>query len=127
MTPLIDSYLANLEDPWPRQTACAVVGMIRDLGRLDESIKWGQPYFSLDGRAVMKIYTAHEWISIFFYHGAEIADPTELLGREGRSSMRRLQVRRDQAVPDALRDMIHQSLVIAEPGCEPRPLPGGTG
>ena len=112
MTPLIDSYLANLEDPWPRQTACAVVGMIRDLG---------------DGRAVMKIYAAHEWISIFFYHGAEIADPTELLGREGRSSMRRLQIRRDRAVPDALRDMIHQSLVIAEPGCEPRPLPGGTG
>ncbi len=114
-------YLDNLPDPWPRQTAEALIMMIRESGALDEFIKWGHPYFSLHGHAIVKIYTAHDWVNVFFYRGAELPDPTGLLGREGRSSMRRLQIFRDQAVPGGLRDLIRQAIILAEQSGQPRP------
>ncbi len=116
MKSAVDLYLDNLAEPWPRQSAEAVIIMIRGAGALDEFIKWGQPYFSLGGRAVVKIYVAHDWINVFFYQGAELPDPAGLLGPGGRSSMRRLQILRDQAVPGGVRDLIGQAIVVAEPG-----------
>lgn len=115
MKSAVDLYLDNLADPWPRRSAEAVIIMIRGAGALDEFIKWGQPYFSLDGQAIVKIFTAHDWINVFFYHGTELSDPAGLLGPEGRSSMRRLQIFRDQAVPSGLRDLVRQSVTLTTP------------
>ncbi|MBG0738026.1 DUF1801 domain-containing protein [Paeniglutamicibacter antarcticus] len=109
-------YLDNLPGPWPRETAEAVIVMIRGFGALDEFIKWGHPYFSLHGHAIVKIYAARDWINVFFYQGAELPDPAGLLGSEGRSSMRRLQIFREQAVPDGLRDLIRQAIILTESG-----------
>nr|WP_246318456.1 DUF1801 domain-containing protein [Leifsonia psychrotolerans] len=88
--------------------------MIRESGALGEFIKWGSPYFSVNGRAVVKIHAAHDWIDVFFYRGSELRDPNELLGSEGKSSMRRVQIFRDQSVPDGVQDLIHQAIVHAE-------------
>ncbi len=117
----VDLFLDDLSDPWPRRVAEAVINMIRDCGRLDESIKWSHPYFSFDGHAIVKIYIAQEWIDIFFYQGAELPDPAGLLGAEGRSSMRRLQILRDQTVPDGVRDLIRHAIVMTERAGQPRP------
>lgn len=121
MKSTVDLYLDNLPDPWSRQIAEAVILMIRGSGGLDEFIKWGHPYFSLDRRAIVKIYTAHDWVNVFFYQGAELHDPAGLLGPERRSSMRRLQIFRDQVVPDGVRNLIRQAIVIAEQSGKPRP------
>ncbi|MCY0905837.1 DUF1801 domain-containing protein [Arthrobacter sp. H14-L1] len=114
-------YLDNLPDPWPRQSAEAVIMMIRGAGVLDEFIKWGHPYFSLRGHAIVKIYTARDWINVFFYQGAELPDPTALLGAEGRSSMRRLQIFRGQGMPGGLPELIRQAIIHAEQSGQPRP------
>ncbi len=124
MSSAVDLYLGALPSPWPRQTAEAVIATIRRSGApdeslpnesvLDESMKWRQPYFSLHGRAVVKLFTAKDWIDVFFYRGAELADPDGLLGAEGRSSMRRLQILRDHAVPGGLQSLVRQAIALAE-------------
>lgn len=121
MTSPVDTYLDSLSDPWSRDIAETVITMIRGSGGLDEFIKWGHPYFSSNGHATVKIFTAHDWINVFFYQGAELHDPTGLLGPEGRSNMRRVQIFRDQAVPDGVRDLIRQAIVIAERNGQARP------
>ena len=121
MKSLVDLYLDNLAAPWPRHSAEAVIVMIRGAGVLDEFIKWDQPYFSLNGHAIVKIYTAHDWINVFFYHGTELSDPAGLLNPEGRSSMRRLQIFRDQAPPSGLPNLIHQAITLGKPSGLPHP------
>lgn len=115
MMSAVNAYLDNLPDPWARNTAEAIINMIRRSGALDESIKWGHPFFSLHRRAVVKIYTARDWIDVFFYRGGALADPDGLLGAKGRSSMRRLQLPRDHAVPGGLQELIRQAVAVAEP------------
>ena len=42
----------------------------------------GQPFFSLNGRAMVKLGAARGWINFVDYRGAELSDPKELLVRE---------------------------------------------
>lgn len=109
----IDGYLASLAAPWPQSPASAVVAAIRSAGPLEESIKWGHPFFSLRGRAVVKVFTAREWIDVFFYRGADLLDPEGLLGFEGRSAMRRLQIGRDADTPRGLAALVREAVSAA--------------
>lgn len=97
----VDRYLAGLTAPWPAEAVASTVAAIRGGGPFQEAIKWGHPYFSLDGHAVVKLYAAHEWINIFYYRGAEIEDPDDLLDGDGPSGMRRLRISRDEEAPVA--------------------------
>ncbi|KTS09001.1 DUF1801 domain-containing protein [Microbacterium testaceum] len=92
----IDAFVRDLPEPWPRDPAQRVIGAIREGGPFEESIKWGNPFFALDGRAVVKMFVARDWINVFFYRGADLEDPNNLLAEDGRSSMRRMRVLRDE-------------------------------
>lgn len=89
-----EAYLADAQRPWPGEALDAVIAAIRAGADLDEAIKWGQPYFSLNGRAVVKLYAARDWINVFYYRGAELPDPEGLLVGDGPSGMRRLRAHR---------------------------------
>lgn len=91
----LDVYLAAAERPWPHAALTAIVTAIRTGADFDEAIKWGQPYFSMNGHAVVKLYAARDWINLFYYRGAELPDPEGLLVGEGVSGMRRQRVYRD--------------------------------
>ncbi len=94
----VDSYLDAAVRPWPHDALCDVVKAIRDCGPFDESIKWGNPFFGVNGRAVVKLFAAKEWINVFYYRGAELPDPRGVLESEGRTAMRRVRIQRNDVV-----------------------------
>ena len=48
---------------------------------------------------MVKLYAAQEWINIFYYRGAELEDPDDLLEGDGPSGMRRMRIHRDAGIP----------------------------
>lgn len=99
-------YLAALVAPWPRETVRSITVAIREAGRFDESIKWGNPYFAIDGRAAVKLFVARDWVNVYFYRGAELSDPSGLLEPGDQKRMRKMRVHRGQAVPGAFVDLV---------------------
>ena len=85
----LDTYLSAAERPWPHTALATIITAIRAGANFEESIKWGQPYFAVNGRAVVKLYAARDWINLFYYRGSELPDPAGLLVGNGASSMRR--------------------------------------
>lgn len=122
MTNAFDEFLASLDSPWPRDTAASVVRALQRPTIVEESIKWGNPFFSLSGRAIAKIFVAREWINVYFYRGAELSDPDNLLGPEGNSAMTKLVVRHDEAVPAGLRVLMNEAIEIAQRNTHVDPL-----
>ena len=97
--PGVDRFLAEAKQPWPAEALASIIITIRSAGPFNEAIKWGHPYFSLNDRAVAKLYAAQEWVNIFYYRGAELEDPDGLLLGDGPSGMRRVRIYRDEELP----------------------------
>lgn len=72
---MIDEYVAALDETWQRVTCQRLLLEIRDCAPFDERLKWGNPYFELHGRAVLKWYCAKAWVNVYFFRGRELADP----------------------------------------------------
>lgn len=56
----------------------ALRAIISDCG-LEETIKWGQPCFTLDGRNVVLIHGFKEYCALLFFKGAIMQDPKNIL------------------------------------------------
>ncbi len=110
---MIDEFLTTLSSPWPREDATSIVRMLRRPDRVDEAIKWGNPFFSVNGHAVAKVFVARDWINVYFYRGTELADPDNLLGAKGNSAMMRLRVGRGQEAPAGIRRLMDEAVGIA--------------
>ncbi|WP_295825147.1 DUF1801 domain-containing protein [uncultured Microbacterium sp.] len=117
--PDVDRFLADAEQAWPSDALASIVATIRSAGPFNEAIKWGHPYFSLNDRAVLKLYVARTWINVFYYRGAELKDPDVLLTGDGPSGMRRLRIYRDEDVPLGLIDRLTRAAVALEIASEP--------
>lgn len=111
----VTALLAGLSSPWPRESASTIVAMVRRPGVTEESIKWGNPFFSVRGHAVVKIFVAHDWINVYFYRGRDLPDPQGLLESTGNGRMRKLRIGRGDPIPvgvHALMDAAVEALHI---------------
>jgi hypothetical protein len=113
-------YLLSLETPWPREAVASVVRTIRSSGPFEEAIKWGHPYFGVGGRAVVKLFTARDWINVYFFRGVDLRDDAGLLEPEERKRMRKTRVHRDDVVPPQLAELVREARAL-----EARPRHGG--
>lgn len=62
---------------WETEFA-ALREIISDCG-LEETVKWGQPCFTLDGRNVVLIHGFKEYCALLFFKGAIMQDPKNIL------------------------------------------------
>lgn len=46
---------------------------------LEETVKWGLPYYQLDGRRVVALTGFKRWIALWFERGYAMADPLGVL------------------------------------------------
>ena len=110
----IDAFIRSQPAPWPQERLAHIVEEIRRRGSLDESIKWGNPFFAVNNRSVVKLFVARDWINVFFYRGAELTDTDHLLASEGRSAMRRIRVQPDAsaALDTSIGDLTRQAIAL---------------
>lgn len=95
------TYLAKLALPWQRQVCERVIASIRTVATFEEDLKWGHPYFAVQGAAAIKLYCAAKWINVYFYRGHELADPSGLFDTDTNSSMRRIKISETPNVDNA--------------------------
>jgi hypothetical protein len=88
----VDEYITGL--PLEQQE---VAGALRKLilgasPRVEETIKWGKPWFCYGEDAVCYIAAQKDYVNFGFARGAELSDPDELLEGTGKG-MRHIKVK----------------------------------
>lgn len=64
----VDSFIEELSG-WQRKQCSLVVHIIRNSADgIAEDLKWGNPYFDLNG-GFIKLFVAKDWINVYFYKG----------------------------------------------------------
>jgi len=70
----------------------ALRDIISDSG-LEETVKWGQPCFTLDGRNVVLIHGFKEYCALLFFKGAIMKDPKNILFQQTENVQAARQIR----------------------------------
>lgn len=110
----IDRYVETLDAEWKRSACAQLLADIRGSGRLGEHIKWGHPYFELDGAAVLKWFCAKDWINVYFFRGRELPDPHGLFAPSSNARMLTVKVTPEK-LPDrtAFTALVRDAVTLA--------------
>jgi hypothetical protein len=87
----VDAFVDGLEG-WQRLAYTQLLSNIRTAAPFGENIKWGNPYFEIDGSAVLKTFCATDWITVYFFRGREVADPAGLFETTTNVRMRTIRI-----------------------------------
>ncbi|QCW98968.1 hypothetical protein FGM00_02110 [Aggregatimonas sangjinii] len=83
MNPKVDAYL-NKEGQW--QAELRLLRKILSDCQLTETLKWGKPCYSYNGRNVLILYTQKDFCGPGFFKGALLKDPEGILVKPGANS-----------------------------------------
>lgn len=75
------------------ETEFAALRAIVSACGLEETVKWGQPCFTLDGRNVVLIHGFKEYCALLFFKGAIMKDPKNILVRQTENVQAARQIR----------------------------------
>jgi uncharacterized protein YdeI (YjbR/CyaY-like superfamily) len=125
--PRVSEFIAR-SDRW-RAEMEAVRPTLLDCG-LDEEVKWGKPCYSHEGHNVVILQPMKELLSVMFFKGVVLSDPTGVLTEQGPNShaARRIVITSvddaERVVP-TLRDLVGEAIETADVGLAvpPRPQP----
>ncbi|MEM7168163.1 MAG: DUF1801 domain-containing protein [Planctomycetota bacterium] len=83
-TKTVDEYIAK-EELW--QPELTRLREILNSTELEETVKWGAPCYTLDGKLVVGIAGFKNYFALWFHQGALLADPEKVLinAQEGRT------------------------------------------
>ncbi len=84
---------------------------------IDEALKWGNPYFSHNDRALLKWYCAKGWINIYFFRGTELADNAGLFIATDNKSMQTIRLFADSTLDEEeYRDLVGRAVALNDHG-----------
>ena len=110
----VEGFIHNLEPDWQQEVCRRLLASQRQVSdEIDEAIKWGNPYFSANGRALLKWYCAKGWINVYFFKGRELADPDGLFIETDNRSMRTIRLFGDPTLDEeGYRDLVRRALIL---------------
>ena len=87
-TKSVADYL-NRQPQWARELE-RLRGILQKCG-LDETIKWGAPCYTHNGKNVVGLVAFKDWVALWFHQGALLQDPERALinAQEGRTKAQR--------------------------------------
>lgn len=89
---VVDEFIQRIEEEWKKAFCEKFVTELRMLAPdIEESIKWKNPYFSLNG-ALLKFFVAKSWIDVFVYRGRELDSFQDLFYPDDNSKMRAIKI-----------------------------------
>jgi uncharacterized protein YdeI (YjbR/CyaY-like superfamily) len=92
---------------------------------LEETVKWGGPVYTWEGKNVVAVGGFKDWVALWFYQGALLSDPEKVLvsGTEGRTKAQRHWRFRDgkeiRVAP--VKSYLREALELARSGKQIRP------
>ncbi len=122
MAKTVDDYIAQA-DRW-RDEIARLRAILLDVG-LDETVKWGSPCYTLDGRNVVGIGAFKSCFGLWFCQGALLADPAKRLVNAQPGKTRAMRQWRMQSAADIrprlVRQYASEAAELAARGREIRP------
>jgi len=114
----VDDYVAAI--PAPLDAVAAELRRVVRAAAPDarESVKWGQPVYDAGGPfAALKAFSRH--VTLTFWRGAALADPTGLLAGDG-DRMRHARFTsvdevREEAIADLVREAVELNRTLGDP------------
>ena len=83
----IDSYIAK-KDKWQKE-----LRQLRELlstTEMEETVKWGAPCYTVDGKNVVGMAAFKEFVSLWFFQGSFLKDKSNVLGNAQEGTTRGL-------------------------------------
>lgn len=128
MDPRVDAYLEKVDEGWKRDCLIALRQVILSCG-LKEDVKWGAPVYTHHGN-VAGIREFKEHVALWFFEGAMLSDPLQVLmaSAESTQAMRQWRFRKGDKVPvENIREYVAEAASNMEKGVRtptkgPRPL-----
>ncbi len=122
MAKTVDDYIAQA-GRW-RDEIARLRAILLDVG-LDETVKWGSPCYTRDGRNVVGIGAFRSYFGLWFFQGALLADPANCLvnAQPGKTrAMRQLRMQSAADIrPRLVRQYASEAAELAARGREIRP------
>jgi uncharacterized protein YdeI (YjbR/CyaY-like superfamily) len=120
MNPAVDDYIDNAQK-W-REALTALRAIVLDC-QLDETIKWGVPCYTFQGRNVVLMHTFKEYCALLFHKGALLSDPAGLLIQQTENTQATRQIRFTNALEvserkASLQAYIHEALELEKAGAQ---------
>ena len=118
-SPLVDAYIAN-----QAEFARPILNHLRKQFHracpdIEETIKWGIPYFEHQGM-IGGIAAFKSYVSVGFWKGKLMADPHDLFKDKGRTQMTAIKITSMDSLPDpdALHEYILEAVRLNEEGVQ---------
>lgn len=122
MAKTVDDYIAQA-GRW-RDEIARLRAILLDVG-LDETVKWGSPCYTRDGRNVVGIGAFRSYFGLWFFQGALLADPAKRLVNAQPGKTRAMRQWRMQSAADIrprlVRQYASEAAELAARGREIRP------
>ena len=111
--PDVEAYLAR--QPIPQRALAEELRKLvhRSVKDARETIYYGVPFFFVDGFWFCYVSPAKKHVTLGFTMGDRIRDPSKRLVGTGKSPIRKIALKLDDAVPDEARSWIEQAAALA--------------
>lgn len=126
MNPEVDAYIRRSRK-WPEEMAL-LRPILLDAG-LIETIKWGKPCYSHEGRNIAILQEMKGFLSLMFFKGALLSDPHGVLEEQGPNSRSARRIRFTSVedvsrLADTVRAAVDEAIEVEQAGLEVDPSPG---
>ncbi len=122
----VDEYIAARCQERPEHAdALAKLRRAVHIKPLKETIKWGAPCYTHNGKNVVGIAAFKAYVGLWFHQGALLKDPANVLVNAGEGKTKALRQWRFEKASDiksaAVRDYVKEAIQLAEDGKEIKP------
>lgn len=95
----VENFIEQLTEVWQKQKCHELLTLQREASiNIYASIKWGNPYFTYNGKALLKWYCANGWINVYFFRGVDLNDHSGLFVNTDNKKMRTIKVFADTKI-----------------------------
>lgn len=120
MNPAVDDYISKATKWRPELTALREIALTC---QLDETLKWGVPCYTLQGRNVVLMHTFKEYCALLFHKGALLSDPAGILIQQTEQTQATRQIRFTNVAEvvervNVLQDYIREAIELEKAGAQ---------
>lgn len=120
MNPAVDDYISKAIKWQPELTALREIALTC---QLDETLKWGVPCYTLQGRNVVLMHTFREYCALLFHKGALLSDPAGILIQQTEQTQATRQIRFTNVAEvvervNVLQDYIREAIELEKAGAQ---------
>jgi hypothetical protein len=111
----VETFVERLSIKWQQQKCKELLAIQHEASKnIESAIKWGNPYFCYNGKALLKWYCANNWINVYFFRGKELNDKNGLFIKTDNMKMRTIKIFVETEINDeGYLDLIRQAVALS--------------